>query len=766
MGKQIPLRTTFNLPDGREIALETGKLAAQADGSVLLRMGNTMLLCTIVSAMKAKEGQPFFPLSVDYQEKYAAVGRIPGNFFRREARISDYEILISRLVDRALRPLFPDGYMNETQVIINLISADKDVMPDALAGLVCSAAVAVSNIPVEALFSEVRVARIDGQFVVNPGRKALETADMDFIVAATKTDITMVEGEANECQEEELVAAMKFAHEVIKTQIEAQERLAELVGEKALVKRALPEIPENEALKMRIETLASDDIYTLARSASDKDTRKSRLEEIKEATMTKVLEEFGEETMAEWKSAADRYFDKLKKKVIRDMVLTDSKRLDGRQYDEVRSIWCEVDYLPSAHGSALFTRGETQSLTSLTLGTKQDQALIDIALDPHDDKFLLHYNFPPYSTGEVKPMRGPGRREVGHANLAGRSIRKVMPPNYAYTVRIVSDILESNGSSSMATVCAGSLALMDGGVPIAAPVAGIAMGAIADDKGRIAILSDILGDEDALGDMDFKVTGTAKGICGTQMDIKIDGMPYEMLTKALLQARAGRLHILGEMAKAIETPREDLKPHAPRVVEFRIERDYIGAVIGPGGKIIQEMQRQTGTTISIEEDEKGGIIAIYGPNKEALDAAYARIQQIVFMPEVGSIFEGEVEELADYGAFIKFKGKTGLLHVSEYDHRRIEHISEVLKVGETVKFKILDVDQKTGKMKLSRRAIVAKPDGTMPTDEENEARANRGGGGDRGGDRRGGGGGGDRRGGGGGDRRGGGGGGFGGGRGR
>jgi polyribonucleotide nucleotidyltransferase len=768
MGKQIPLRTTFNLPDGREIALETGKLAAQADGSVLLRMGNTMLLCTIVSAMKAKEGQPFFPLSVDYQEKFAAVGRIPGNFFRREARISDYEILISRLVDRALRPLFPDGYMNETQVIINLISADKDVMPDALAGLVCSAAVAVSNIPVEALFSEVRVARIDGQFVVNPGRKALETADMDFIVAATKTDITMVEGEANECQEEELVAAMKFAHEVIKTQIEAQERLAELVGEKALVKRPLPEIPENEALKMRIETLASDDIYTLARSASDKDARKSRLEEIKEATMTKVLEEFGEETMAEWKSAADRYFDKLKKKVIRDMVLTDSKRLDGRQYDEVRSIWCEVDYLPSAHGSALFTRGETQSLTSLTLGTKQDQALIDVALDPHDDKFLLHYNFPPYSTGEVKPMRGPGRREVGHANLAGRSIRKVMPPNYAYTVRIVSDILESNGSSSMATVCAGSLALMDGGVPIAAPVAGIAMGAIADDKGRIAILSDILGDEDALGDMDFKVTGTAKGICGTQMDIKIDGMPYEMLTKALLQARAGRLHILGEMAKAIETPREDLKPHAPRVVEFRIERDYIGAVIGPGGKIIQEMQRQTGTTISIEEDEKGGIIAIYGPNKEALDAAYARIQQIVFMPEVGSIFEGEVEELADYGAFIKFKGKTGLLHVSEYDHRRIEHISEVLKVGETVKFKILDVDPKTGKMKLSRRAIVAKPDGTMPTDEENEARANRGGGGDRGGDRRGGGGGGDRRGGGGGggDRRGGGGGGFGGGRGR
>ena len=782
MGKQIPLRTTFNLPDGREIALETGKLAAQADGSVLLQMGDTMLLCTIVSAHKAKEGQPFFPLSVDYQEKFAAVGRIPGNFFRRESRLSDYEILISRLVDRALRPLFPDGYMNDTQVIINLISADKDIMPDALAGLACSAAVAVSDIPVEALFSEVRVARINGEFVINPGRKALEKADMDFIVAATKTDITMVEGEADECQEAELIEAMKFAHEAIKVQIEAQERLAEMVGEKATVKRVLPVVAENEALKMRMESLASPDIYALARSGAGKDARKTRIAEIKDETMAKLLEEFGEDTMSEWKLAAERYYDKIKKHVIRDMVLTDSKRLDGRDFDEVRSIWCEVDYLPSAHGSALFTRGETQSLTSLTLGTKQDKALIDVALDPHDERFLLHYNFPPYSTGEVKPMRGPGRREVGHANLAARSIRKVFPADFAYTVRVVSDILESNGSSSMATVCAGSLALMDGGVPLRAPVAGIAMGAIADEKGRIAILSDILGDEDALGDMDFKVTGTAKGICGTQMDIKIDGMPYEMLTKALLQARAGRLHILGEMAKALDKPREDLKPHAPRVVEFRIERDYIGAVIGPGGKIIQEMQRQTGTTISIEEDEKGGIVAIFGPNKEALDLAYGRIQQIVFMPEIGSIFEGEVEELAEYGAFVKFKGKTGLLHVSEFDHFRIENIADVLKVGEMVTFKILDVDQKTGKMKLSRRAITAKPDGTMPTDEENEARANRGGGGDRGGgrggdDRRGGGGGGggrggdDRRGGGGGggrggdDRRGGGGG-FGGGRGR
>ncbi len=775
MGKQIPLRTSFNLPDGREVVLETGKLATQADGSVLVRLGDTMLLCTIVSAEKAKEGQPFFPLSVDYQEKFAAAGRIPGNFFRREGRLSDYEILISRLVDRALRPLFPDGYMNDTQVIITLISADKDAMPDALAGLACSAAVATSNIPVEALFSEVRVARIDGRFVINPGRAALERADMDFIVAATKHDITMVEGEADECQEADLIAAMKLAHEAIKDQIAAQERLAEMVGESALVKRPLPEIPENEPLKQRIEQLAGSDIYAIARSASDKHARRTRLEEIKEAAITTVSEEFGEEFMEEWGATADRYFEKLKKHIIRDVILSEGLRLDGRKSDQVRPIWSEVDFLPSAHGSAIFNRGETQSLTSLTLGTKQDQVLIDNALKSYDDDFILHYNFPPFSVGEVRPQRGPGRREVGHANLAARSIRKIMPDEFAYTVRIVSDILESNGSSSMATVCAGSLALMDGGVPIRSAIAGIAMGAIADDKGRIAILSDILGDEDALGDMDFKVTGTERGICGTQMDIKIDGMPYEMLEKALLQARDGRLHILSKMAEAIEKPNPDLKPHAPRVIEFRIGRDYIGAVIGPGGKIIQEMQRQTGTTISIDEDEIGGKVAIFGPDKQSLDAAYAKIMDIVFMPEVGAVYEGVVEELAEYGAFIKFKGKTGLMHVSEYDHRRVENLADVLKAGDPITFKILDVDPKTGKMKLSRRAITEKPDGTMPTDEENAARAQRGGGGSGGGDRRGGGGGDrrgggggrdDRRGGGGGDRRGGGGGGFGGGRGR
>jgi polyribonucleotide nucleotidyltransferase len=751
MGKQIPLSTSFSLPDGRNVVLETGKLASLADGSVVVRVENTMLLCTIVSARKAKEGQPFFPLSVDYQEKFAAVGRIPGNFFRRETKLSDYEILISRLVDRALRPLFPDGYMNETQVIINLISADKDVMPDALAGLACSAAVAVSDIPVEALFSEVRIARIDGQFVINPGRKALEKADMDFIVAATKTDITMVEGEADECQEHELIEALKLAHEAIKVQIDAQERLAQLVGDAALIKRELPVVPENEALKNRIEELISEGFYALARSASDKTARKTRTDEIKSACMAKITEEFGEETVKEWAEAIERYFDKSKKHIIRDVVLTDNVRLDGRVPTDIRPIWCEVDYLPSAHGSSIFTRGETQSLTSLTLGTKDDQALIDTALDPHDDDFILHYNFPPYSTGEVKPLRGPGRREVGHANLAGRSIRKMMPENFPYTVRVVSDILESNGSSSMATVCAGSMALMDGGVPLKAPVAGIAMGAIADDKGRISILSDILGDEDALGDMDFKVTGTDKGICGTQMDIKIDGMPYELLEKALLQARAGRIHILSKMAEAIADPRPDLKPHAPRMIEFRIGRDYIGAVIGPGGKIIQEMQRQTGTNISISEDEQGGVVAIFGPDKAAIDNAYAKIMDIAFEPEVGQEYDGEVETIQPYGVFVKFRGKSGLLHVSEMSYSRIENVEEHFKVGDKVRFKIVEIDAKTGKLRLSRKATMPKPEGYVERPpRENGDDDRRGGGNDRrgGDDRRGGGD--DRRGGGGG----------------
>jgi polyribonucleotide nucleotidyltransferase len=524
-----------------------------------------------------------------------------------------------------------------------------------------------------------------------------------------------------------------------------------LVGDAALIKRELPVVPENEALKNRIEELISEDFYALARSASDKTARKTRTDEIKSACMAKITEEFGEETVKEWAEAIERYFDKSKKHIIRDVVLTDNVRLDGRVPTDIRPIWCEVDYLPSAHGSSIFTRGETQSLTSLTLGTKDDQALIDTALDPHDDDFILHYNFPPYSTGEVKPLRGPGRREVGHANLAGRSLRKMLPQNFPYTVRVVSDILESNGSSSMATVCAGSMALMDGGVPLKAPVAGIAMGAIADDKGRISILSDILGDEDALGDMDFKVTGTDKGICGTQMDIKIDGMPYELLEKALLQARAGRIHILSKMADAIADPRPDLKPHAPRMIEFRIGRDYIGAVIGPGGKIIQEMQRQTGTNISISEDEQGGIVAIFGPDKEAIDSAYAKIMDIAFEPEVGQEYEGEVETLQPYGVFVKFRGKSGLLHVSEMSYSRIENVEEHFKVGDKVRFKIVEIDAKTGKLRLSRKATMPKPEGYVERPpRENGDDDRRGGGNDRrgGDDRRGGGD--DRRGGGGG----------------
>ena len=750
MGKQTPLRVTFNLPDGREVALETGKLASQADGSAMIRVGDTMLLATIVSATKAKEGQAFFPLSVDYQEKYAAAGRIPGNFFRRETKLSDYEILISRLVDRALRPLFPDGYMNETQVIINLISADKDVMPDALAGLAASTAVAVSNIPVESLFSEVRVARIDGQFVVNPNRTELAKADMDFIVAATERDITMVEGEANECQEADMIEALKIAHEVIRVQIDAQKRLAEMVGEAALVKRAVEPPVEHEDLKKRIEEVVSEEIYAIASSASDKHQRKDALDAVKTRLMETLTTEMGEEFMKEWGPVAERYFDKRKKFVIRDVILSDQIRLDGRQPDQIRPIWCEVSYLPAAHGSSIFTRGETQSLTTLTLGTKEDTMLYDTALDFRDEPFLLHYNFPPYSTGEVKPMRGPGRREVGHANLAARSIRKVMPENFPYTIRIVSDILESNGSSSMATVCAGSMALMDGGVPVKAPVAGIAMGCIADDKGRVCILSDILGDEDALGDMDFKVTGTANGITGTQMDIKIDGMPYELLEKALEQARAGRLHILGEMAKAIDAPAPDLKPHAPRTIQVRIERDYIGAIIGPGGKIIQEMQRSTGTTITVEEDEIGGMIYVFGPDKASIDAVQERINEIVFVPTPGDVYDGEVERVEDYGIFVKFKGKSGLVHVTEMSYQRVPSVSDIYKIGDKVRFQIMENDPKTGKLRLSIKALLEKPEGYVERErpERSDRRPGGGGGGFRGGS-----GGGDRRGGGGGGRR-------------
>ncbi|MBP6185789.1 MAG: polyribonucleotide nucleotidyltransferase [Saprospiraceae bacterium] len=737
MGMQTPISTSFNLPDGREVIIETGKLASLADGSVVVRCGNTMLFATVVSATEAKPDQSFFPLSVDYQEKFAAAGRIPGNFFRRETKLNDYEILISRLVDRAIRPLFPDGYMNETQVAINLISTDLDVPPDAFAALAASAALAVSNIPFAGPLSEVRVAKIDGVYHVNPNHSDLKRATLDMIVAATEADVMMVEGEADECAEIELIEAIKVAHEAIKVQIKAQHALAALVGEKATVKRVIAEPVTDPDLQAAISDFAKDTIYQTAKGALTKTVRSDQFKAVKKAFIEKVTAEQGEEYVKSKATLISTYFDKLRKKVTRTMVLEESIRLDGRKLDQIRPIWTEVDYLPSTHGSAIFTRGETQSLTSLTLGTKTDQAMVDIAQEFGYSNFLLHYNFPGYSVGEVKPNRGPGRREVGHANLAARSLKKVMPTsNFPYTVRLVSDILESNGSSSMATVCAGTLALLDGGVPIKSPVSGIAMGMIAEN-GKVAILSDILGDEDALGDMDFKVTGTAKGICACQMDIKVDGLPYEQLEKALDQARQGRLHILGEMSKTLSAPREDMKPHAPRIVELIIDKTFIGAVIGPGGKIIQEMQELTNTIINIEEKEGKGYVQIASSNKADIDKAVARIKSITQVPEVGEVYDAKVVSLQPYGAFLEFAGKSGLLHISEISYARVERVEDVLKEGDTIRVKLTEIDERTGKYRLSAKVLLEKPEGweeSRPPRRDDDGGGRppfRGGGGDR-----------------------------------
>ncbi|MBK8877326.1 MAG: polyribonucleotide nucleotidyltransferase [Haliscomenobacter sp.] len=708
MGQQIPITTSFNLPDGREVIIETGKLAAQADGSVVVRMGKTMLFATVVSSKDIREGQDFFPLSVDYQEKFASAGRIPGNFFRRETRLSDYEVLISRLVDRAIRPLFPDGYLNETQIIINLISLEKGVLPDAFTALAASAALSVSNIPFQGPISEVRVARINGEFRINPNKSELAGADMDFIVAATDENVVMVEGEANECAEKDLVEAIKVAHEAIKVQIDAQRRLAGLVGEKAANKRPAPVIVTDEELAARIAELTKDKIFAISRSGADKQTRKAGYDQVKAELKQALLEEKGQEYLDEKNKLFSEIFDSLKKKVVREMVLSDRIRLDGRGLEDIRPIWCEVDYLPSAHGSAVFTRGETQALTSLTLGTKLDEAMLDNAQELTYEKFILHYNFPGYSVGEVKPQRGPGRREVGHANLAARSLRKVLPTGLPYTIRLVSDILESNGSSSMATVCAGALALMDGGVQIKAPVSGIAMGLITDG-GRFAVLSDILGDEDALGDMDFKVTGSENGITACQMDIKINGLPYEVMEQALDQAKKGRVHILKEMAKTLPEPREDYKPHAPRIVEILIDKSYIGAVIGPGGKVIQEIQAETGTIINISEVGDKGVVNIASSDKAAIEAALDRIRRITFTPEVGDVYRAVVKSVMPYGVFVEFNGKSGLLHVSEISHSRVENVEDYLKEGDEVKVKLVEVDKKTGKLRLSRKALLPPP---------------------------------------------------------
>lgn len=741
MGKPVATTISFNLPDGREVVIETGKLATQANGSVVVRCGNTMLFAVVTASEKAKPDQDFFPLSVDYQEKFAAAGRIPGNFFRRETKLSDYEVLVSRLVDRAIRPLFPDEYMCDTQIIINLISGEKETMPDAFVALAASAALAVSDVPFPQLISEVRVAKINGEYKINPSRSELNEATLNIIVGATLRDVTMVEGEANECSEKELVEAIKIGHDAIKPQIEAQMKLAEMVG---VVKRELTPLTTNDELKAKIEALAAEKIQAITRAAMDKKARKKGFEAIKEEVTTALKTEMGEETYAALGKLPSEYFDKVKKATIRNTMLNETLRLDGRQFTEIRPIWTEIDYLPATHGSAIFNRGETQSLTTLTMGTKLDEAMNDTALEVTYDKFILHYNFPGYSVGEVKPQRAPGRREVGHANLAGRSIKKVLPAS-AYTLRLVSDIMESNGSSSMATVCAGSLALMDGGVQLEGHVAGIAMGMIAEN-GKIAILSDILGDEDALGDMDFKLTGTAKGICGCQMDIKIDGLPYEQLEQALEQARLGRLHIIGEMNKTIEKPREDFKPHAPRVIEFTVDKEYIGPIIGPGGKIIQEIQRETGATINIEEKEGRGFIAIFATNKESIDAAKARIDKIAYTPQVGDEAVGVVASVMPYGVFVDFNGKSGLLHVSEMSWTRIENVEDEFREGDEVKIQVIEIDKKTGKLRLSRKTLMQKPDGYTEKPESRERREDKGGfdrRDDRGGnDRRGGGGGG------------------------
>ncbi len=688
------------------IELSTGKLAKQADGSVVLKQGKTMLLATVVSSKEPKAGADFLPLSVDYQEKYAATGRIPGGFLRREARLSDYEVLISRLIDRALRPLFPDTYHADTQVMVSLISADKEIMPDALAGLAASAAIAVSDIPFNGPISEVRVAKIDGELQINPTATALATASLEFLVAGSAQDIVMVEGEAKEISESEMVEAIAFAHEAIKKQVAAQVELAKLVG--AEVKREFVHEPSNEELKEAVYAATYDQVYAIAKSGSTKHERTEKFAEIGQAFFETLGEEIDEDTQFLLK----KYYHDVQYDAVRNLVLDEGIRLDGRDVRTVRPIWTEVDYLPAAHGSAVFTRGETQSLTSVTLGSKDDEQMIDGAFINGYNKFLLHYNFPGFSTGEVRPNRGPGRREVGHGNLAMRSLKQVLPSGEQnpYTIRIVSDILESNGSSSMATVCAGTLALMDAGVQIAAPVSGIAMGLITDEKtGKYAILSDILGDEDHLGDMDFKVTGTSKGIVGCQMDLKINGLKWEVLTQALDQAKEARLHILGEMAKTIQAPREDYKPHAPRIIQISIDKEFIGAVIGPGGKVIQEIQRESGATISIEEVDNKGIVQFFAENKDSIDAAMARVKAIITKPEIGEVYEGKVKSIMPFGAFVEIlPGKDGLLHISEIDWKRLETMDGVFNEGDMVTVKLLDID-KQGKMKLSRKVLLPRP---------------------------------------------------------
>jgi len=719
---------TIDLGDGRTINIETGKLAKQADGSVVVKMGDTMLLATVVSAKEAAENVDFMPLSVDYREKFSAAGRFPGGFMKREARPSDDEILTARLVDRVLRPLFPDNFHAETVVMITLISSGKNEMPDCLAGLAASAALAVSDVPFNGPISEVRVSRIDGKFMINPSAEQLATADIDIMVGASHDNIMMVEGEMDEVSEEEMLDAIKFAHDHIKMHCKIQEELAAELG---VVKREYCHEQNDEVLREAIWKETYQKAYDTARSlTNDKHLRYSSFAKIKEDFIESYSE--GKESEEVNKSLISRYYHDVEKEAMRRMILDDGVRLDGRSTTQIRPIWGEVSYLPGSHGSAIFTRGETQSLTSVTLGTKMDEKIIDNVTFKGRERFLLHYNFPPFSTGEAKVPRGLSRREIGHGNLAHRGLKRMIPEGFPYIVRVVSDILESNGSSSMATVCAGTMAMLDAGIHLKRPVSGIAMGLITDKgSNKFAVLSDILGDEDHLGDMDFKVTGTTKGITATQMDIKVDGLSYEVMAKALQQAKEGRAHILGKILEVISEPREDYKPNVPRIVTMMIPKDMIGPVIGPGGKIIQQIQADTKATISIEEIEDQGRIEISAPDKDAIDAAIARIRAIVALPEVGEIYKGKVKSIVQFGAFVEIMpGKEGLLHVSEIDWKRIENPESVLKVGDIIEVKLLEVDQRSGKLKLSRKALLPKPEGFTegghgdrgPRPERNEPR--------------------------------------------
>ncbi|MBP6311864.1 MAG: polyribonucleotide nucleotidyltransferase [Flavobacteriales bacterium] len=707
--KPQAITKTIDMGDGKVITIETGVLAKQADGAVTVRSGDTILLATVVATKEAREGIDFLPLQVEYREKFSAAGRFPGGFFKREARPSDHEVLTSRLVDRALRPLFPDDFHGDTQVVISLMSTDKDNQSDALACLAASAALAVSDIPFGGPVSEVRVARMNGKMVLNPKHSEMEGVDMDLIVAGTKSDILMVEGEMNEVQESDMIEAIKLAHDAIKKQCVALEELSAMVP-KSQTKRTYNHENNDEAIGKKIMDFCYQKYYDFAMEPSAKEARMDKFAAIKEECLATLSDE--EKTD---KAMLGRFFKKTQKKAVRNVCLDHGKRLDGRKTDQIRPIWSEVDVLPGTHGSAIFTRGETQAINLLTLGSSMDEQTIDSATKKSSESFMLHYNFPSFSTGEVKPIRGPGRREVGHGNLALRALKPVIPaaPANPYTIRLNCDILESNGSSSMATVCSGTLALMDAGVKIKAPVSGIAMGMISDGT-RHAILSDILGDEDFLGDMDFKICGTSKGITATQMDMKVDGLPYEVLAQALEQARQGRLHILGEMMKTLDAPRADYKDHAPRIITIEIPKESIGAVIGPGGRVIQEIQAETGAHISIDEVDGRGIVEIMSENKASIDAALARVNAIANPPqaEVGATYKGKVKTIMPYGAFVEvLPGVDGLLHVSELDWKRIERVEDVLKEGEIVEFQVTGKDPRSGKLKLSRRALLPKPEG-------------------------------------------------------